>query len=66
MMNWDKIQGNWTQLKGQVKTQWGKLTDDELDVIAGKRDELIGRVQKAYGISRDEAKKQVDQFQDKL
>lgn len=65
-MNWDQIQGNWTRMKGRIKTNLGKLTDDELDVIAGKRDELIGRVQKVYGISREEAKKQVDHFQDKL
>jgi uncharacterized protein YjbJ (UPF0337 family) len=53
-------------MKGKVKTQWGKLTDDELDIIAGKRDELIGHVQKAYGISRDEAKKEVDKFEHQL
>ena len=43
-MNWDQIEGNWKQFKGKVKQQWGKLTDDELDVIAGKRDEFVGKV----------------------
>jgi uncharacterized protein YjbJ (UPF0337 family) len=58
-MNWDRIEGNWKQVKGQVKEKWGKLTDDHLDVIAGKRDQLVGRIQEAYGISRDEADRQV-------
>jgi uncharacterized protein YjbJ (UPF0337 family) len=61
-MNWDRIEGNWKQAKGKVKEQWGKLTDDQLDVIAGKRDQLVGKVQEQYGISKDEAEKQVDQF----
>ena len=58
-MNWDQIKGNWKQIKGQVKQQWGKLTDDDLDVIAGRREELLGRIQHAYGMSRDEADKQI-------
>jgi len=58
-MNWDRIEGNWKQFKGNVKVQWGKLTDDQLDVIAGKRDSLAGRIQETYGISRDEAEKQL-------
>jgi len=66
MTNWDQIAGNWNQIKGQAKSQWAKLTDDDLDVIAGKRDELIGKVQEAYGISREEAQKQVDQFRDRV
>ena len=61
-MNWDRIEGNWKQLKGKAKERWGKLTDDELDVIAGKRDQLCGSIQKAYGISRDEAERQVDEW----
>jgi uncharacterized protein YjbJ (UPF0337 family) len=48
-MNLDRIEGNWRQFKGKVKERWGKLTDDELDVIAGKRDQLSGTLQKAYG-----------------
>jgi uncharacterized protein YjbJ (UPF0337 family) len=62
-MNWDRIEGNWKQFKGNVKEQWGKLTDDQLDVIAGKRDHLAGRIQETYGISKDEAEKQVDAWQ---
>lgn len=63
-MNWDIAAGNWKQFKGKVKTQWGKLTDDQLDVIAGKRVELAGKIQEAYGISEDEAEKQIKQFED--
>jgi uncharacterized protein YjbJ (UPF0337 family) len=62
-MNWDIAEGNWKQLKGKVKSQWGKLTDDQLDVIAGKRIELAGRIQEAYGITKDEAEKQIEQFE---
>jgi uncharacterized protein YjbJ (UPF0337 family) len=58
-MNKDTVEGNWKQLKGKVKEQWGKLTDDDFDVIAGKRDQLLGRIQERHGISRDEAEKQV-------
>ncbi|MDY7536818.1 CsbD family protein [Undibacterium sp. RTI2.1] len=62
-MNWDVIEGNWLQYKGQVKAQWGKLTNDHIDVIAGKRDQLLGQIQEAYGIDKDEADKQVKAFQ---
>ena len=58
-MNWDRIDGNWKQAKGKVKEQWGRLTDDHLDVIAGKRDQLVGKIQKSYGVARDEAERQV-------
>jgi uncharacterized protein YjbJ (UPF0337 family) len=58
-MNWDRVEGNWKTFKGQVQQQWGKLTNDDLDVIAGKREELLGRIQNAYGMSRDEAERQV-------
>jgi len=61
-MNWDRIEGNWKQLKGKVQAKWGKLTDDHLDVIAGKREQLVGRVQEQYGLGKDEAEKQVDRF----
>jgi len=61
-MNWDRIEGNWKQFKGKVKEQWGKLTDDDLDVIGGKKDQLVGRLQERYGIKKDEAEKQVDEF----
>lgn len=62
-MNWDTIQGNWKQFKGGVKEQWGKLTDDDLDQIAGKRDQLAGRIQEAYGIEKDEVEKQIHEFE---
>jgi uncharacterized protein YjbJ (UPF0337 family) len=62
-MNWDRVEGNWNTFKGQVKQQWGKLTDDDLDVINGKRDELVGRIQNAYGLARDEADRQVREWE---
>ncbi|ART79160.1 CsbD family protein [Oceanisphaera avium] len=64
-MNWDIAEGNWKQFKGKVKTQWGKLTDDQLDQISGKRQELSGRIQEAYGVSKDEAEKQIKEFEDR-
>jgi len=62
-MNWDRIEGNWKQFKGNVKEQWGRLTDDELDVIEGKRDRLAGRIQETYGISAEEADRQLSDWQ---
>ena len=62
-MNWDIVEGNWKQFKGKVKAQWGNLTDDQLDVIAGKRTELAGKVQESYGISKDEAEEQIKRFE---
>ena len=59
-MNWDRIEGNWKQFSGRVKEQWGKLTDDDIDVIGGKRDQLVGKIQESYGIGKDEAERQVD------
>lgn len=64
-MNWDQIKGNWTQIKGQAQQQWGKLTNDDLDIIEGKREELVGRIQERYGIAKEEAEKQVDNFSSK-
>lgn len=61
-MNTDRIEGNWKQIKGKVKEQWGKLTDDDLTVIEGNQDQLAGRIQERYGIARDEAEKQVKNF----
>ncbi|PQO31587.1 CsbD family protein [Blastopirellula marina] len=61
-MNWDTIQGNWKQFQGNVREQWGKLTDDDLEVIAGKRDKLCGKIQERYGIAKEEAERQIDQF----
>lgn len=63
-MNKDIIEGNWKEIKGRAKEQWGKLTDDQLDVIAGRRDQLAGEIQQAYGISKDEAEKQIKDFEE--
>ena len=63
MMNEDRIKGNWKQFKGKVQEQWGKLTDDDLDVIAGKRDQLLGRIQERHGITKDEAEKQIKDWE---
>jgi uncharacterized protein YjbJ (UPF0337 family) len=60
IMNWDRVEGNWKQFKGQVQQKWGKLTDDDLDVIEGKRTELAGRLQQRYGYAKDEAEKNID------
>jgi uncharacterized protein YjbJ (UPF0337 family) len=61
-MNWDQIAGKWKQMKGSAKTRWGKLTDDDLDVIAGQKDQLVGRIQERYGIAKEEAQRQVDDW----
>lgn len=65
-MNWDRIEGNWKQFKGQVKRKWGELTDDELDMIEGDRDVLVGKLQERYGIARDEAEREVTAFEREL
>jgi uncharacterized protein YjbJ (UPF0337 family) len=65
-MNWDRIEGNWKQFKGSALQQWGKLTEDQLDVVAGKRDVLVGRIQEAYGISKDETEKQLAEWQQRM
>ncbi len=61
-MNSEQLKGNWNILKGKVRQKWGDLTDDDLDQIEGRQEELIGRIQKAYGISKEEAKRQVDDW----
>jgi uncharacterized protein YjbJ (UPF0337 family) len=62
-MNWDQIAGNWKVAQGKAREQWGKLTDDEMAVVAGNRDQLIGKVQARYGVSKEEAARQVDDWQ---
>jgi uncharacterized protein YjbJ (UPF0337 family) len=62
-MNWDQIAGNWKKMSGAVKQKWGQLTYDDLTQIAGKRDQLIGRVQERYGIAKEEAERQVDDWE---
>ena len=64
-MNWNRVEGNWNQLRGKVRSQWGKLTNSDLDVIAGNREKLGGRLQEAYGIAQDEAEKQIKEFEKK-
>jgi uncharacterized protein YjbJ (UPF0337 family) len=59
-VNWDRVAGNWKEFKGKVQQQWGKLTDDDLDVIEGKRTELAGRLQQRYGVAQDGADRQIN------
>jgi uncharacterized protein YjbJ (UPF0337 family) len=59
-MNEDTLKGQWTQLKGKIREQWGKLTDDDVDQIQGRSEQLIGKLQNRYGIARDEAQRQFD------
>jgi uncharacterized protein YjbJ (UPF0337 family) len=61
-MNWDRTEGNWKQFQGMARQKWGKLTDDDLELAKGKRDELAGRIQERYGIAKDEAERQVDDW----
>jgi uncharacterized protein YjbJ (UPF0337 family) len=61
-MDWNRIEGNWKQFKGNVQTKWGKLTDDDLDVIEGKREQLEGKIQQRYGYAKDQARKEVDDW----
>ncbi len=65
-MNQDIIKGKWTQLKGQIKQQWGKLTDDDLDVAEGHRDYLAGKIQERYGYAKDQAEQEVQAFERNL
>ena len=65
-MNWDRIEGNWKQFKGKVKAEWGKLTDDDLTMLDGKKDTLIGKIQERYGIKRDEAERRVDDWSNRV
>lgn len=61
-MNQDTLKGQWTQLKGAVREQWGKLTNDDLDQIQGRSEQLVGKIQERYGVARDEAERQVDSW----
>jgi uncharacterized protein YjbJ (UPF0337 family) len=65
-MNWDQIEGTWKQVRGRVREQWGKLTDDDLDVVAGRRDALIGKIQERYGKARDDVDREVQDWSDRL
>lgn len=61
-MNWDQIEGKWKEYSGRFREKWGKLTDDDWHVIAGKRDQLVGRIQQRYGFEREQAQREVDDF----
>ncbi|MDP3510339.1 MAG: CsbD family protein [Candidatus Melainabacteria bacterium] len=61
-MNMDQIKGDWKQLQGKVKAKWGKLTDDDMTVIEGKRDELAGKIQERYGMAKEAAQCELDEF----
>ncbi|MGD9869272.1 MAG: CsbD family protein [Hyphomicrobiales bacterium] len=61
-MNWDRVEGEWKQWKGKVQQQWGKLTNDDMDVIEGNRQELAGRLQLRYGYAKDQAEKEIDSW----
>jgi|TARA_R110000796_G_scaffold16484_2_gene51236 uncharacterized protein YjbJ (UPF0337 family) len=65
-MNWDQIAGRWKQVKGNVKSEWGRLTDDDVDQVDGQQDKLIGRVQERYGVEREEAERQVSNWFSRL
>lgn len=59
-MNWNEIQGQWNQVKGKAREKWGKLTDDDIQVIAGKKDQFLGKLQERYGMARNQAEKELD------
>jgi uncharacterized protein YjbJ (UPF0337 family) len=63
---WDQIEGGWKQFQGEVRTAWGKLTDDDLEQVKGKRDVLAGKIQERYGIAKEEANRQIDEWANKL
>ncbi|MGY6632835.1 MAG: CsbD family protein [Alkalilacustris sp.] len=65
-MNWDIVKGKWKQAMGSAKSKWGDLTDDELQQIDGDRQRLVGKVQEKYGLAKDEAEKQVDEWAEKV
>jgi uncharacterized protein YjbJ (UPF0337 family) len=62
-MNWERFEGNWKQIKGRVREQWGKLTDDDLDIIDGRREQLSGKIQERYGVAKDDAEDQLSEFE---
>lgn len=61
-MNWDEVQGKWKEMKGNVRSKWGELTDDDVDEVAGDREALEGKIQQKYGRSKEEARREVDDF----
>jgi len=65
-MNWDRIEGRWQQARGKVREQWGRLTDDDLNIIAGKRDQLAGFLRRRYGATRDAIERQIREFESRI
>ena len=63
-MNWDQIEGKWQQLKGRARAKWGDITNDDWDRINGRREEMVGLIQERYGKARDEAEREVKQFEE--
>jgi uncharacterized protein YjbJ (UPF0337 family) len=65
-MDWDRISGNWAHWRGRIRERWSRLTNDELDQVAGRRDQLVGRIEKAYGLERSEAERQLRNWERNL
>jgi uncharacterized protein YjbJ (UPF0337 family) len=65
-MNWDRIEGDWKQFSGSIKEKWGKLTDDDMTAINGRQEQLVGRIQERYGVAKDEARRDVKAWLDRL
>jgi uncharacterized protein YjbJ (UPF0337 family) len=61
-MNWDQVEGQWKNLKGTIREKWGKFTDDDLETIAGKKDRLVGKLQERYGLEKERAEAELDQY----
>lgn len=61
-MNWDQVQGNWKQMRGKVQAKWGDLTGDDLDSVEGRRDQLVGKIQQRYGVAKEQAERDVDDW----
>jgi uncharacterized protein YjbJ (UPF0337 family) len=61
-MNWDRIEGNWKQVVGKARAEWGKLTDDDFNIVAGRREQLAGKIQERYGVAKEDANKQISEW----
>jgi uncharacterized protein YjbJ (UPF0337 family) len=61
-MNWDQIEGKWSQIRGEIRQKWGKLTDNDLEIVADSKDKFVGRIQDRYGIAKEEAQQQLDEW----